>query len=181
MPKPKSSPTWRDVKQVITSIPRDGLLRLIHDLYEHDQDVRDFVNARFLRDDDTLVAYKTKLRQCLVIKSGWDFDKISVSKAKSVIAAYKKSKGDIAGMAELCVTYVEYACETFNEHDMSDYGAFYSAFDGMIAQACAYIAQVPVQAQPALVVRLHAAQSPFVDSNHATEFAKYGFDTLIDA
>jgi hypothetical protein len=70
MPKPKSSPTWRDVKQVITSIPRDGLLRLIHDLYEHDQDVRDFVNARFLRDDDTLVAYKTKLRQCLVIKSG---------------------------------------------------------------------------------------------------------------
>jgi hypothetical protein len=82
MPKPKSSPTWRDVKQVITSIPRDGLLRLIHDLYEHDQDVRDFVNARFLRDDDTLVAYKTKLRQCLVIKSGWDFDKSPCRKRK---------------------------------------------------------------------------------------------------
>jgi len=176
---PKSSHAWKDVKAVITHIPRAGLIQLVHELYDLNQDVRNFVDARFLHDDDTLVAYKATLRQYLVIKSSWDFDKISVSKAKSAISAYKKSKGDIAGMAELCVTYVEYACETFNEHDMSDYGAFYSAFDSMIAQSCMYIAQLPVMIQMKFVVRLHAAQSPFVDSNHATEFAKYGFDKLL--
>jgi hypothetical protein len=178
---PKSSQhTWNDIKQVISTMPRAGLLRLIHDLYDHNQDVRDFVNARFVRNDDALEAYKTKMRQYLIMKSGWDFDKISVSKAKSVITSYKKAKGDTAGMAELCVTYVEFACTTFNENDMSDYSTFYSAFDIMIAQACAYIAQLPPTAQPALVLRLHAARSPFVDSNHTAEFAKYGFDSFIE-
>ena len=99
-----------------------------------------------------------------------------MAKAKNVIATYKKAKGDTLGLAELCVTYVEIACETFDEHEMYHYDAFYSAFDIMIARACALISELPVEYQAPLVLRLREAQSEFVDSNIEEQFAKYGFD-----
>ena len=123
-----------------------------------------------------LSQYKANLRKYLTPKGGWNTDVISVAKAKNVIATYKKAKGDALGLAELCVTYVEIACETLDAHGMAHYDAFYNAFDIMIARACALIIELPVEYQAPLVLRLHEAQPQFIDTNIEEQFAKYGFD-----
>ena len=173
---PKSTHSWSDVKPAIVKLPLPGLISLIQELYELNPDVKDFLNVRYTIGDTALSQYKANLRKYLTAKGGWDTEAISVAKAKNVIATYKKAKGDTLGLAELCVTYVEIACETFDEHEMYHYDAFYSAFDIMIARACALISELPVEYQAPLVLRLREAQSEFVDSNINEQFAKYGFD-----
>jgi hypothetical protein len=123
-----------------------------------------------------LSQYKANLRKYLTAKSGWNTEAISVAKAKNVIATYKKAKGDTLGLAELCVAYVEIACETLDAHGMAHYDAFYNAFDIMIARACALIIELPLEYQAPLVLRLHEAQPQFIDTNLEEQFAKYGFD-----
>ena len=71
---------------------------------------------------------------------------------------------------------LNYACETLDAHGMAHYDAFYSAFDIMIARACALIIELPVVYQAPLVLRLHDAQPQFIDTNLEEQFAKYGFD-----
>ena len=173
---PKSTHSWSDVKPAIVKLPLPGLISLIQELYELNPDVKNFINVRFTTGDTALSQYKANLRKYLTAKGSWDTEAISVAKAKNVIATYKKAKGDTLGLAELCVTYVEIACETFDEHEMYHYDAFYSAFDIMIARACALISELPVEYQVPLVLRLHEAQPQFVDSNIEEQFAKYGFD-----
>lgn len=174
MPKPTHS--WSDVKPAIVKLPLPGLISLIQELYNLNPNVKDFINVRFTMGDAVLRQYKANLRKYLTPKGGWDINAISVAKAKNVIATYKKAKGDALGLAELCVTYVEIACETLDEHGMAHYDAFYSAFDIMIARACALIIELPVEYQAPLVLRLHEAQPQFIDTNLEEQFAKYGFD-----
>jgi hypothetical protein len=173
---PKSTHSWSDVKPAIVKLPLPGLISLIQELYNLNPNVKDFINVRFTTGDAVLSQYKANLRKYLTPKGGWNTDVISVAKAKNVIATYKKAKGDALGLAELYVTYVEIACETLDEHGMAHYDAFYSAFDIMIARACALISELPVEYQVPLVLRLHEAQPQFIDTNLEEQFAKYGFD-----
>lgn len=173
---PKSTHSWSDVKPAIVKLPLPGLISLIQELYNLNPNVKDFINVRFTAGDTALSQHKANLRKYLTPKGGWNTDTISVVKAKNVIATYKKAKGDALGLAELCVTYVEIACETLDAHGMAHYDAFYSAFDMMIARACALIIELPVEYQAPLVLRLHEAQPQFIDTNLEEQFAKYGFD-----
>jgi hypothetical protein len=173
---PKSTHSWSDVKPAIVKLPLPGLISLIQELYNLNPNVKDFINVRFTTGDMLLSQYKANLRKYLTPKGGWNTDVISVAKAKNVIATYKKAKGDALGLAELCVTYVEIACETLDAHGMAHYDAFYNAFDIMIARACALIIELPVEYQAPLVLRLHEAQPQFIDTNIEEQFAKYGFD-----
>ena len=173
---PKSTHSWSDVKPAIVKLPLPGLISLIQELYNLNPNVKDFINVRFTTGDAVLSQYKANLRKYLTPKGGWNTDAISVAKAKNVVATYKKAKGDALGLAELCVTYVEIACETLDAHGMAHYDAFYNAFDIMIARACALIIELPVEYQVPLVLRLHEAQPQFIDTNLEEQFAKYGFD-----
>jgi hypothetical protein len=173
---PKSTHSWSDVKPSIVKLPLPGLISLIQELYNLNPNVKDFINVRFTTGDAVLSQYKSNLRKYLTPKGGWNTDAISVAKAKNVVATYKKAKGDALGLAELCVTYVEIACETLDAHGMAHYDAFYNAFDIMIARACALIIELPVEYQVPLVLRLHEAQPQFIDTNLEEQFAKYGFD-----
>lgn len=106
--KPKSEPSWIDIKAKLSDFDRDGLLGLVQDLYAAGKENRDFLHARFGLGDDVLKSYKLTIDRWLwpdVFKN----QDISISKAKKAIADYKKAVGQPEGMAELMVFYCERA------------------------------------------------------------------------
>jgi hypothetical protein len=106
--KPRSQPTWKDVKARLTAFDEIGLLNLIHDLYEAHKDNRTFLHTRLNLGEDTLEVFKETICRWL-----WpDFmskQDVSVSKAKQAISNYRKAANDPAGLAELMVYFCECA------------------------------------------------------------------------
>ncbi|MDF1524909.1 MAG: hypothetical protein P1S59_01385 [bacterium] len=56
--KPKTKPTWTDLKKCLAGLDRAGLLGLIQDLYKADENNKIFLNTRFGLGDDQLEPYK---------------------------------------------------------------------------------------------------------------------------
>lgn len=92
MSKPKTTPTWSDVKAKLTDFDRAGLIGLVQDLYAASKDNQAFLHARFALGGDVLKPYKTVIERWLwpdVFKN----QDTSVAKAKKAIADYKKAIG----------------------------------------------------------------------------------------
>src|SRR5207253_8462194 len=106
--KPKSQPTWTDVKAKLAKFDRAALLGLIQSLYAAHKDNQTFLHARFGLAEDVLEPYKKVIDR-------WRWPDVlrrqdtSVSQAKRTISDYKKAIGDPEGLAELMVFYCERA------------------------------------------------------------------------
>ena len=62
--KQKSS-YWTEIKQILTQRPQNDLLILIADLYALSKQNKDFLNARFVRDNKAIEQYKNKVKRYL--------------------------------------------------------------------------------------------------------------------
>ena len=91
--KPKSQPTWTDVKAKLAAFDRTALLDLLHHLYAAHKDNQAFLHARFGLGEDVLEPYKKSIDRWLWPDSFRNQD-TSVSKAKQAISHYKKAVGD---------------------------------------------------------------------------------------
>jgi hypothetical protein len=101
--KPKSQPTWTDVKTKLADFDRTPLLGLIQSLYAAHKDNQTFLHARFGLGADVLEPYKKTIDRWLwpdVLRN----QDTSVSQAKRAISDYKKAVGDQEGLAELMVS-----------------------------------------------------------------------------
>ena len=91
------SPTWIDIKTVLSAFDRAGLLGLVQDLYAASKDNQAFLHARLGLGRDQLKPYKASI-------STWIYpdimrnEPLSVSKAKKAIADYKKAIGRPDGL-----------------------------------------------------------------------------------
>jgi hypothetical protein len=106
--KPKSQPTWTDVKAKLADFDRAALLGLIQSLYSAHKDNQMFLHSRFGLGGYVLEPYKKIIDRWLwpdVLRN----QDTSVSQAKRAISDYKKAVGDPEGLAELMVFYCERA------------------------------------------------------------------------
>jgi hypothetical protein len=117
--KRKTGPTWSDVKARLGDIDRDGLVRLVGDLYAASNDNRAFLHARFALGDDPLGAYKDVVMRW-VYPDVFKHQDVSVAKAKKAISDYRKASGDIHGLVELMTFYCEVASDFAAEFGMDD-------------------------------------------------------------
>jgi hypothetical protein len=95
-----ASPTWVDVKAILLTFDRSGLQGLVQDLYAASKNNQAFLHARFGLGPDQLGPYKATISRWInpdLMKN----QTVSVSKAKKVIADYKKAIGRPEGLAEL--------------------------------------------------------------------------------
>ena len=131
--KPKSQPTWTDVKSKLPDFDRSALLGLIQSLYAAHKDNQTFIHARFGLAEDVLEQYKKTIDRWL-----WPdvFRKqdTSVSQAKRAISDYKKAVGDPEGLAELMVFYCEQAAGFCSDIANDDEG-YFDALVRMFEQA----------------------------------------------
>jgi hypothetical protein len=121
--KEKSSPTSFDLKAALLTFDRAGLLGLIQDLYAVSKDNKAFLHARLGLGRDQLEPYKASISRwiCPDIMRN---QPISVSKAKKVIAHYKKAMGHPEGLAELSIFYCEEAFSFLESCGMEDESYF---------------------------------------------------------
>jgi hypothetical protein len=106
--KKNASPTWIEVKAVLQTFDRTGLIGLAQDLYAASKANQALLHARLGFGHNQLAPYKASI-------SRWirpDLERnqsVSVSNAKRAIAAYKKAFGRVEGLAELSIFYCEEA------------------------------------------------------------------------
>ena len=93
---------------------RDGLLKLVQDLYAGSKDNQFFLHTRFGFGGDVLDPYKATISRWPTI-SRWLWPDMfkkqdtSVAKARKAIADYRNAVGQLAGLAELMVFHCEQA------------------------------------------------------------------------
>lgn len=116
--RPKSKPTWSDVKSKLADFDRAGLQQLVADLYAFHRDNQSFLHARFGLGESPLEAYKQRIQAALAPDISRKRNaNISVAAAKKVISEYNKAVGDPLGILELRLFW----CETAVKFSM-DYG-----------------------------------------------------------
>lgn len=119
--KQSTSPTWGDVKARLGDIDRDGLVRLVADLYAASSDNQAFLHTRFALGDDPVRAYKDVVTRW-VYPDVFKRQDVSVAKAKKAITDYRKACGDMQGFVELMTCYCEAASDFAAEFGMDDEG-----------------------------------------------------------
>jgi len=150
--KPKSQPTWTDVKAKLADFDRAALLGLIQSLYAAHKDNQTFLHARFGLAEDVLEPYKKTIDRWL-----WPdvFRKqdTSVSQAKRAIADYRKAVGDPEGLAELMVFYCEQAAGFCSDIANDDEG-YFDALVRMFEQALKLANALSAERRDDLMTRL---------------------------
>ncbi len=125
--KPKTRPSWSDVKTKLSEFDRAGLLALVQDLYALNQTNRSFLHARFSLGANALDAYKKRIRDALFP----DWNKpVRVADAKRTIAEYRKAIDQSDGLLELHVFW----CETASGFAMEFGYADERYFDALLRQ-----------------------------------------------
>lgn len=129
----KKSPSWSDVKAVISGFDKQSLMVLISDLYSFSSENKKFFHSRFYLVENPLEPYKKVIEDSLY-PDICDNEQIKISKAKKAISDYSKATGDPKGILELMVFFVE--CGNRFTLDYGDIDEdFYLALEGMYANA----------------------------------------------
>jgi len=135
--KPKSHPTWTDVKAKLADFDRAALLGLIQSLYAAHKDNQTFLHARFGLAEDVLEPYKKTIDRWLW-PDVFRRQDTSVSQAKRAIFDYNKAVGDPEGRAELMVFYCEQAagfCSAIANDDAGYLDALVRMFEQVLKLA----------------------------------------------
>lgn len=154
--KSGGNPGWSDLKPNLAGLDRNGLLKLIQDLYIASRDNKSFLHTRFGLVADVTGPFKTTISRWVcpdVIRN----QNISVSKAKKAISDYKKALGNPEGMAELTVFYCESCTKFLGFCGMDDEG-YFNALTGMFAQALKTVGQLDPDLRPPFVERLETVR-----------------------
>lgn len=112
----KKSGCWTKARQHLGDWSQPALLALVKDLYDVTPANRAFINARCQSEEDggeTLEAYRNKIVEQFYPKRGEG--KLKLGEARKAIREYRKATSNVAGVAELLMTYVEngvrFTCE----------------------------------------------------------------------
>jgi len=158
--KPKTKPTWSDVKAKLLEFDRPGLLALIQDLYAANKDNQTFLHTRFGLSmgmgNEVLEPYKKIISRWLY-PNVFGTQRESHPQAKRAITDYKKAIGDPAGLAELMIFYCEEAAAFTNEYGNDDVG-YYNALLRMFEDALQYATHLPADQRDGFIARLEAVR-----------------------
>jgi len=154
--KPRTAPTWSEVKAKLSLFDRAGLMGLLSDLHSLSRENQAFLHARLGLGADPLAPYKATLSRwiCPDVMRG---QAISVARAKKAISDYRKAIGLPAGVAELSVFYCESAARLLSECGMEDEG-YFGALVRMFDQALAVVAKLNPSERRTLLQRLDAVR-----------------------
>lgn len=99
---------WADVKASLESFDRKGLVALIGDLYAANATNRRFLHSRLApaHADDAIEEYRRLVAEA-IYPDPFSRRRVSVRDAGAAITEYRRSTGDLAGVIDLMLTFVE--------------------------------------------------------------------------
>ena len=151
------SPTWIDIRDVLSRFDRAGLLGLVQDLYAASQDNQAFLHARLGLGQDQLEPYKARISHWIspdLMRN----QAISISKAKKAISDYKKAIGRPEGMAELSAFYCEEALDFLESCSVEDEG-YFVALIRMYDRSLKLVMDLPASDRASYLERLDKLRS----------------------
>jgi len=151
------SPTWSDVRAALLDFDRVGLRGLVQDLYTASKDNQAFLHARLGLGHDQLQPFKASISRwiCPDLMKG---QPVSVSKAKKVIADYKKAVGHPDGMADLSIFYCEEAFGFLESCSIEDEG-YFAALIRMYGRSLELVSRLPPTERSSCLDRLGRLRS----------------------
>jgi hypothetical protein len=134
-PKAKTT-SWNDIRKILNRCSPGDLLSLIGEFYSLSKANKDFLEARFLRNNNALDRYKVQIKKYLAPNEPWKSNQqISLKDAKKILSDFKKATTDKIGLIELMVHYVEcgtdFLCE-FGDMYEQYYASLESVFDNAL-------------------------------------------------
>jgi hypothetical protein len=102
------SARWTAVRQQLAAWEKPALLAVLKDLYDANAENRDFIHARCESAQgggEALETYRAKVVDQFFPAKG--HGELDLTAARKAIRQYRKATGDVAGTAELLMTYVE--------------------------------------------------------------------------
>ena len=174
------SPTWIDVKSRLLTFDRAGLRGLIQDLYTVRKDNQAFLHARLGLGPDQLKPYKASISKWIspdLMRN----QQVSVSRAKNVIAHYKKAIGRPEGLVELSLFYCEEAISFLESCGMED-EVYFVALIRMYNQSLQYALKLPPAQRLAFLERLNRLRSRarYLGWGVEDELNSLWYDTQVD-
>lgn len=134
--RPKTKPTWTDVKARISEFDRAGLTQLVADLYAFHKDNQAFLHARFGLGLNPFDEYKKRIAAALAPDVYRKRNaEVSVVTAKKAISEYTKAVGDPVGVLELRLFFCEIAVKFSMDFGYADVG-YLDAMANQYRDAC---------------------------------------------
>jgi hypothetical protein len=133
--------SWENARSSLKGYDRDGLLRLIADMYQLSPENRDFLQARFMPDPDHAKPFKKRLRMALNPDAVGrdDYDMVM---AKRAIREFSQASSDPEPIADLMIYAVECGNRfTLNCGDIDE--DFYDGLIEIYAAAIKIVLQLP--------------------------------------
>jgi hypothetical protein len=130
--KPAKKPGWSAARKELNGWEKPALLALVKDLYDSAAANRDFIQARCMPGDAgeaVLESYRSKIVQQFFPARGEG--KLKLGDVRKAIRDYGKATGNLAGTAELLMTYVENGAEFTNQYGDID-ERFYSSIESAL-------------------------------------------------
>jgi hypothetical protein len=149
--KPSS---WSALRRHVATWDKPALLALVKDLYEAAADNRDFIQARCQSGEsggEILQKYRGKIVEQFYPARGEA--KLRLSEARKAIRDYRKATGNVAGTAELLMTYVEQGAEFTNDYGDID-AQFYDSVESVLDELAALLMREAREMYPQLSERL---------------------------
>lgn len=129
---PRTKSSWTTLRRQLTTLDKQELVTLVKDLYEASAANRDFIQARCQAGEHSGVFERYRARIVEQFYPARGEPKLKLAEARKAIRDYRKASGDLAGTAELLVTYVEQGAEftvDYGDIDQRFYNSILSALD----------------------------------------------------
>ena len=149
--KTKKRPSWSNVKASLSSMDRAGLVGLVRDLYEASTSNRRFLHARFVPAADTLGEYRDLVNKA-VFPDPFSQRPIRLRDAAAAVIDYKRSTGDLVGVVDLLLTFVEAGTEQAADLGYGD-DAYFSTLERKVDEAVSMLDALPDEARGEAVAR----------------------------
>ncbi|MCX7050056.1 MAG: hypothetical protein NTX50_31805 [Candidatus Sumerlaeota bacterium] len=130
---------WSAVRQQLGAWEKPALITLVKDLYEAAGVNRDFIQARCMPGDsggDVLENYRSKIVEQFFPMHG--FAKLKLGEARKAIRDFRKATRNVAGTAELLMTYVENGTQFTKMYGDID-EPFYSSVESALSELTALL------------------------------------------
>jgi hypothetical protein len=147
----KKPASWSNVKATLSSMDRAGLVGVIRDLYDVSPANRRFLHARFVPAAATLDEYRDLVDKA-VFPDPLSQRPIRLRDAAAAITDYKRSTGDLVGVVDLLLTFVEAGTE---QAAALGYGneTYFSTLERKLAEAVSLLDGLPDEARGKAVAR----------------------------
>lgn len=148
---------WSAVKGRLDAFDRQGLVRLIGDLYRASSANRRFLDARLMPESAGVESYR-RIVATAIYPDPFSKRPISIRDAAAAITDYKRSTGDLAGTVDLMLTFVEAGTEQAADLGYGD-DAYFNALASRLNDVAKAFGDLPEAARHRTLARLERIRS----------------------